>query len=65
MYIQSPGIVGTVYSSISRIFRHIQGKETKQASLSFFVIQEKCPDFGKKGPNYVHHWVKFSIQNEM
>ena len=25
--------------------------------------RKKCPDFGKKGPDYVHLWVKFSIQN--
>ena len=30
--------------------------------LSFSENQKKCPDFGKKGPNCVHLWVKFSIQ---
>ena len=25
--------------------------------------RKKCPDFGKKGPNCVHIWVTFSIQN--
>ena len=25
--------------------------------------EEKCPDFGIKGPDCVHLWLKFSIQN--
>ena len=29
----------------------------------FLKIEKKCPDFGIKGPNYVHPWVKSSIQN--
>ena len=24
---------------------------------------KKCPDFGKKGPDGVHLWIKFTIQN--
>ena len=29
----------------------------------FLKIEKKCPDFGKKWPDYVLPWVKFSIQN--
>ena len=28
-----------------------------------FLKMEKCPDFGKKGPDCIHLCVKFSIQN--
>ena len=28
-----------------------------------FFENWKCPDFGKKDPEYVHLWAKFSIQN--
>ena len=28
-----------------------------------FENQEKCHDFGKKGLDCVHCWIKFSIQN--
>ena len=31
--------------------------------LPFFENQKTCIDFGKKGPNCVHPWVKSSIQN--
>ena len=31
--------------------------------LPFFENKEKCPSFGKKGPNFVHPEVKFFIQN--
>ena len=31
--------------------------------LPFFENQKKFPDFGKKGPDCVHPWVKFTIQN--
>ena len=31
--------------------------------LFFFENRKKCPDFGKKGPDCVHPWVKFYIQN--
>ena len=26
-------------------------------------VQKKCPDFGKKGLDCIHLWVKFSIPN--
>ena len=38
-----------------------QGREGKPPQ-SFLKI-EKCPDFGKKGSDGVHLWVKLSIQN--
>ena len=31
--------------------------------LPFLKIEKNCPDFGTKGPDCAHHWVKFSIQN--
>ena len=31
--------------------------------LPFFENRKKCPDLGKKGPDCVLPWVKFSIQN--
>ena len=34
-----------------------------EASPSLIANRKKCPDFGKKGPDCVHLWVKFSIQN--
>ena len=32
-------------------------------SLPFFENRRECPEFGKKGPDCVHHWVTFFIQN--
>ena len=29
---------------------------------ALFENRKKCPDFGKKDPDYVHPWVKLSIQ---
>ena len=34
-----------------------------EASPALFGNRKKCPDFGKKGPDCVYLWVKFSIQN--
>ena len=34
-----------------------------EISPALFENQKSCPDFGKKGPDSVHLWVKFSIQN--
>ena len=31
--------------------------------LIFLKIEKMCPDFWKKGPDCVHLWIKFSIQN--
>ena len=31
--------------------------------LAFFENRKKCPDLGKKGPDCIDLWVKFSIQN--
>ena len=31
--------------------------------LFFSENHKKCPDLGKKGPDCVHLWAKFSIQN--
>ena len=41
----------------------IQLGEGRRPPLLFFEIWKKCPDFGKKGPDCVNLWVKFSIQN--
>ena len=40
-----------------------QGGEGRRPPLPFFENRKKCPNFGKKGPNGVHLWVKSSIQN--
>ena len=60
----------------SRTLRDIQGywclfshthwhatREEWEASPALFKNRRKCPDFLKKGPDCVHLWVKFSIQN--
>ena len=64
-HIQSPGIVKTVYSSIFRIFSDIQGYRCI-SSHSHRIATRGCEGrgrpFGKKGPEYVHFWVKFSIK---
>ena len=39
----------------------LQGRE--EASTVLFENRKKCPDFGEKGPDCVHLWVKLSIQN--
>ena len=39
----------------------LQGRE--EASSVLFENRKKCPDFGEKGPDCVHLWVKLSIQN--
>ena len=66
MHIQSHGIVRTVYSNVvkdileySGILIEIQSHfhalnlEGKGRPLLFFLkIEKKCPDFGKKGPDY-------------
>ena len=75
-YIQSPGIVRTVHSSIfnyilgySGILMHIHphsqatSKQGGGHPCTFLKIKKKSTDFGKKGPDCVHLWVKFYIQN--
>ena len=32
-----------------------------RSPLPCFKNQKKCPDFGKKDPDFVAFWVKFSI----
>ena len=32
-------------------------------AILFSEIQKNRPDFGKKGPDWLHPWGKFSIQN--
>ena len=39
------------------------GGERGEASPAFFENWKRCPDFRKKGPDCVHLWVKFSIEN--
>ena len=34
-----------------------------KASSTIFENRKKCPEFGKKGPDCIYHWVKFSIQD--
>ena len=38
-------------------------KRKMRFPLSFLENQKRYPDFGKKGPDCVHLWVKFVIQN--
>ena len=56
------------YSEIFRecIFNHTNTRATRgrgEAATALFENRKKCPDFGKKGPDCVQFWVKFSIQN--
>ena len=44
------------------ILRRGRGEGEGRSSLPFLKIK-KCPDFLNEGPDCVHHWVKFSIQN--
>ena len=76
-HIQSPGIVRTVYSSISKDIQaysgtlmyiqphsqvHNLGGERSLPS-TFFKIEKSDLILDKKGPSHVHLWVKFSIQS--
>ena len=74
-HIHSPGIIRTVYWSIfnyilgySGILMHIYpnsqatNKRGGGHPCTFLKIK-KSTDFGKKGPDCVHLWVKFYIQN--
>ena len=49
------------------IFSHTYRRSTRrgvgEASLAVFENRKKCPDFGKKSPDFVHLRIKFSIQN--
>ena len=49
------------------IFIHIHRRVTREEGAglcnSFLKIKNKCSDFGKKSPDFVHLWVKFPIQN--
>ena len=58
------------FSRIFRYFIHIQlhsqarnqGGE-RRSSPPLFENRKKCPEFGKKSPDCIHHWVEFSIQD--
>ena len=76
MHIWNSSIVRTVYSSIFRnwdifrgywcIFSHTHRRTTRgrgEPSPGLFENQKRCFDFWKNGPECVHLWVKFSIQN--
>ena len=39
------------------------GEGRGRSPMLFFENGKKCPDFGKRGLNYVHLWVESSIQN--
>ena len=42
----------------------ISGAQLGEGGLPcLFENLKKCPDFGKKGPDCLHLWLKFSIQN--
>ena len=66
MNIQSTGIVRTVYSNIFKeilgysgimmqiqpLFQTLNQRRKGKPLLLFLKIKRKCPDFGKKGPDY-------------
>ena len=55
-----------IFSSInaySATLTGVQLAESGEASLTLFENRKGCTDFGKKGPDCVHLWVKFPIQN--
>ena len=71
IHIESPSIIRIFYSSIfknvlaySGILMHIQphskscNEGEKGAFPALFKNQKKYPDFAKKGPDFVHFWVK-------
>ena len=72
MHIQSPGIVGTVYSSTAKdikpysgILRYIQSHSQArrgrgEAFPARFENRKQSSGFKKKGSDCVHLWVKFS-----
>ena len=57
------------FQGFSGIFVHIQPHSHVHTQgrgkglLLSFENWKRCPDFGKKGPECVHSWIKFSIQN--
>ena len=70
MHVQSPGTVRTVYSSIFKDFQaylgilmHNQPHSQGALPCLFWKSKKEYPDFGKKGSDCVHLWVKFSIQS--
>ena len=79
VHAQSSDRVRTVYSRIFKdiqaysgilmnIQPHSQARKEgrgrrEETSSTLFEIKKKCLDFGKKGPDCVHLWLKFSIQN--
>ena len=75
MHIQSPCIAEEFFKHFHRyleIFRDIdvysatltsaQLGRRGEDSPALFENRKKCSDFGKKGLDCVHRWVKFSIQ---
>ena len=60
-----PGYLG-IFRDIDAYSATLTGAQLKgrgEASPTLFENRKKYPDFGKKGPDSVHLWVKFSIQN--
>ena len=41
----------------------MQLENIEEASPALFENRKKSPNFGKKGPDYIHYWAKFSIQD--
>ena len=39
------------------------GRREEASPALYWKSKKKCPNFGKKRPDCVHLWVKFSIQN--
>ena len=51
------------FSSYERFCSTCAIRSGEEASPNFFENQKKCLVFGKKGPDCLHPWLKFSIQN--
>ena len=41
----------------------MQLENIEEASPALFENRKKSPNFGKKGPDCIHYWAKFSIQD--
>ena len=52
-----------IFRSLTYLKPEASHRERREASSALFENRQKCPDFIKKGPDCVHLWVKFSIEN--
>ena len=52
-----------IFRTLTYLKPETSHRERGEASSALFENRQKCPDFIKKGPDCVHLWVKFSIEN--